>query len=60
MCFCRKKNLERVFPIIKWLPEYNASKAVADAIAGVTVGLTVLAQGLAYATVAGLPPIVSS
>jgi len=34
-------------------------KAVADLIAGVTVALTVLPQGLAYATVAGLPPIVS-
>ena len=55
----RRKNLERVFPIVTWLPKYDGRKAVADAIAGITVGLTVLAQGLAYATVAGLPPIVS-
>uniref|UniRef100_A0A2M4CBI8 Putative secreted protein n=1 Tax=Anopheles marajoara TaxID=58244 RepID=A0A2M4CBI8_9DIPT len=29
---------------------------VADLIAGITVGLTVLPQGLAYATLAGLEP----
>lgn len=31
-----------------------------DLIAGLTVGLTVIPQGLAYAVVAGLPPQVSS
>lgn len=40
-----------------WGPQYTRKKAIADLIAGVTVGLTVLPQGLAYATVAGLPPI---
>ncbi|XP_021956171.1 sodium-independent sulfate anion transporter [Folsomia candida] len=53
----RKSNLERVFPILIWGPKYTRQKAMADLIAGVTVGLTVLPQGLAYATVAGLPPI---
>jgi len=32
---------------------------VADIIAGITVGLTILPQALAYAQVAGLPPQVS-
>lgn len=40
----------------KWLPTYNSEKAIADLIAGVTVGLTVIPQALAYATLAGLPP----
>ncbi|CAG7668207.1 unnamed protein product [Allacma fusca] len=52
-----RKNLERTLPILKWGPKYTKQKAVADLIAGLTVGLTILPQGLAYATVAGLPPI---
>ncbi|XP_030372598.1 sodium-independent sulfate anion transporter isoform X2 [Scaptodrosophila lebanonensis] len=48
--------LIRIFPGIKWLHGYTAQDAVADLIAGVTVGLTVLPQGLAYATLAGLEP----
>jgi MFS superfamily sulfate permease-like transporter len=55
----RKKNLERTFPILKWGRTYTKQKCISDLIAGITVGLTVLPQGLAYATVAGLPPIVS-
>ncbi|XP_045448781.1 sodium-independent sulfate anion transporter [Melitaea cinxia] len=48
--------LHKRLPIVKWLPEYNSEKALADFIAGVTVGLTVIPQALAYATLAGLPP----
>lgn len=51
-----KKNLKKKFPIINWLPEYNTTKAVSDFIAGLSVGLTILPQGLALATVAGLEP----
>lgn len=43
-------------PITKWMAEYNTEKMFADAIAGVTVGLTVIPQALAYATLAGLEP----
>lgn len=43
-------------PITKWFPDYNSEKALADFIAGVTVGLTVIPQALAYATLAGLHP----
>ncbi|CAH2238317.1 jg17474 [Pararge aegeria aegeria] len=43
-------------PIIKTVPEYNSEKALADFIAGITVGLTVIPQALAYATLAGLHP----
>ncbi|EDW30318.1 GL17958 [Drosophila persimilis] len=46
----------RLFPGLKWLHGYTGQDAVADMIAGVTVGLTVLPQGLAYATLAGLEP----
>ncbi|XP_067647088.1 sodium-independent sulfate anion transporter isoform X2 [Eurosta solidaginis] len=46
----------RLLPGIKWWHGYAAQDAVADMIAGVTVGLTVLPQSLAYATLAGLEP----
>ncbi|XP_034936756.1 sodium-independent sulfate anion transporter-like [Chelonus insularis] len=46
----------RRIPILSWLPQYNSEKALSDAIAGITVGLTVMPQGLAYAILAGLEP----
>ncbi|XP_058451935.1 sodium-independent sulfate anion transporter [Malaya genurostris] len=49
-------QIENIVPGARWLRGYNAQYAVADLIAGITVGLTVLPQGLAYATLAGLEP----
>lgn len=51
-----RRFLRKRLPIAKWLPVYNSKKALADLIAGVTVGLTVIPQALAYATLAGLEP----
>ncbi|XP_011192479.2 sodium-independent sulfate anion transporter [Zeugodacus cucurbitae] len=51
----RKKTLYKRLPILKWLPHYNRNDAIGDLIAGITVGLTVIPQGLAYSGVAGLP-----
>jgi len=51
-----KKQLKKKIPILGWLPQYNLDWFISDAIAGVTVGLTVIPQGIAYAIVAGLPP----
>lgn len=48
---------KRVLPITQWLPNYSKSKLVGDLIAGITVGIMLLPQGMAYSTVAGLPPI---
>jgi len=55
-CKRMKKNARKKLPILDWLPLYNADSGVSDMIAGVTVGLTVIPQGIAYAVVAGLPP----
>ena len=41
--------------MLGWLPRYSLSCLRLDLIAGVTVGLTVVPQALAYAEVAGLP-----
>lgn len=53
---CNKKTLTSRLPIVSWLPAYDLECAISDLIAGVTVGLTVIPQGIAYAIVAGLPP----
>lgn len=53
---CRMKTLKKRLPIVSWLPKYNRSDALGDLIAGLTVGLTVIPQGLAYSGVVGLPP----
>lgn len=52
----RKKLLYKKIPFLRWIKDYNLNKFIADFIAGLTVGLTILPQGLAYATLAELPP----
>ena len=44
-------------PIISWLQTYKLRSLQCDLIAGLTVGLKVIPQGLAYAVIAGLDPI---
>ena len=44
-------------PILRWLPELREPGAVrADALAGLTGAIVVLPQGVAFATLAGMPP----
>lgn len=50
-----KQLLLRRIPILAWLPLYSWSKLLQDILAGLTVGLTAIPQGIAYAIVAGLP-----
>ncbi|XP_020291043.1 sodium-independent sulfate anion transporter-like isoform X1 [Pseudomyrmex gracilis] len=50
-----KGLLQRRIPILAWLPLYSWSKLLHDTLAGLTVGLTAIPQGIAYAIVAGLP-----
>ncbi len=41
-----------------WIPQYNVKKnLLSDAVAGLTVAAMLVPQGLAYAIVAGMPPI---
>lgn len=50
---------ERVFRhinILNWLPQYSKQDGIGDLIAGITVGLTMMPQGIAYASLAGLSP----
>lgn len=56
LCIDLTEMVKKRIPITKWLPDYNSEKLICDMIAGITVGLTVMPQGLAYATLAGLEP----
>jgi SulP family sulfate permease len=49
--------IARFFPIIKDLLTYNQATLFSDLIAGVSIAVIVIPQGLAYAMIAGLPPI---
>lgn len=51
------KTLKRLIPILEWLPNYKASWIRGDIIAGITVAIILIPQGIAYALIAGLPPI---
>uniref|UniRef100_A0A493SVG8 Solute carrier family 26 member 11 n=1 Tax=Anas platyrhynchos platyrhynchos TaxID=8840 RepID=A0A493SVG8_ANAPP len=53
---CWLRALRRRLPVLGWLPRYSPGWLQLDLIAGVTVGITVVPQALAYAEVAGLPP----
>lgn len=48
--------LYKVFPFLRWLPRVNRSTARSDLIAGLTGAIIVLPQGVAFATIAGMPP----
>ncbi|XP_046959646.1 sodium-independent sulfate anion transporter-like, partial [Vanessa cardui] len=54
--FCNMESWRRRLPISIWLPNYCLEYLLRDAIAGITVGLTSIPQGIAYAILAGLPP----
>nr|CAG8505355.1 8490_t:CDS:2 [Entrophospora candida] len=45
-----------LFPILTWIKNYNFTWLYGDAVAGMTAGLVVIPQGMAYALVVGLTP----
>ncbi|XP_068084543.1 sodium-independent sulfate anion transporter [Anabrus simplex] len=49
-----KQLLIQHVPILSWLPHYTKLDGVADVIAGLTIGLTMMPQSIAYASLAGL------
>ncbi|MEM6829790.1 MAG: sulfate permease [Bacteroidota bacterium] len=51
------KSIKRFFPFLEWLPTYRRSQLSGDVYAGVTVGVMLIPQGMAYALIAGLPPV---
>ncbi|MBE7628745.1 SulP family inorganic anion transporter [Tenacibaculum piscium] len=50
-------KLKKIIPILDWLPNYKKTQIRGDVIAGITVATVLIPQGIAYALIAGLPPI---
>ena len=48
--------LKKFFPFLAWWPMVNAQTLRTDLFAGITGAVIVLPQGVAFATIAGLPP----
>ncbi len=46
----------RLLPFLLWLPLVNRSTLRADLLAGLSGGIVLVPQGVAFATIAGLPP----
>lgn len=49
--------MQQYFPVLEWIKTYNKSLFKTDFSAGVTVGIMLIPQGMAYAMIAGLPPV---
>ncbi len=49
-------QLEKVFPFLTWFKHVTRDTIKADIFAGLTGAVIVLPQGVAFATIAGLPP----
>jgi SulP family sulfate permease len=50
-------KLAKFFPILDWLVNYKKSDLQGDLSAGLTVGIMLIPQGMAYSMLAGLDPI---
>lgn len=50
-------RLAELVPSIAWLTKYDRDDLRGDLAAGITIGVLLIAQGMAYAMIAGMPPI---
>ncbi|KAL2507757.1 Sulfate transporter 3.1 [Forsythia ovata] len=50
-------GLQYLFPILEWGPRYTFKFFKADLIAGITIASLAIPQGISYAKLANLPPI---
>ena len=49
--------MRKFLPFLGWLSHYKKSDFPKDVVAGLTVGIILVPQGMAYAMIAGLPPV---
>lgn len=50
-------GLQYIFPIFEWGPRYTIDFFKSDLIAGITIASLAIPQGISYAKLANLPPI---
>ncbi|MDX1586507.1 MAG: sulfate permease [Balneolaceae bacterium] len=49
--------LKKTFKITDWISDYESLQFTGDLKAGLTTGMMLIPQGMAYAVIAGMPPI---
>ena len=52
------QRLKKYVPALEWMRAYDREDLPGDVVAGLTVAVMLIPQGMAYAMLAGLPPIV--
>ncbi|CAI8601200.1 unnamed protein product [Vicia faba] len=50
--------LQYLFPIFQWGPQYNLKLLRSDIVSGLTIASLAIPQGISYAKLANLPPII--
>ncbi|KAM7277226.1 hypothetical protein ACFE04_019092 [Oxalis oulophora] len=53
-----KRIVEYFLPVVQWLPKYNLDQFKFDLLAGITITSLAIPQGISYAKLANLPPII--
>ncbi|EPS58454.1 hypothetical protein M569_16360, partial [Genlisea aurea] len=51
-------GLQYVFPILEWFPSYGFRSFRSDLVSGITIASLAIPQGISYAKLANLPPII--
>ncbi|CBI28093.3 unnamed protein product, partial [Vitis vinifera] len=51
-------GLHCLFPILQWVPSYSLSTFRSDLVSGLTIASLAIPQGISYAKLANLPPII--
>jgi sulfate permease, SulP family len=49
--------VQRLLPVLGWLPTYRRDWLLPDALAGLAVWAVMVPEGMAYAGIVGVPPI---
>ncbi len=52
-----KQIINSFLPFLSWLKDYDRDKLAKDFVAGITVAVVLIPQVMAYANLAGLPPV---
>ncbi|XWS34495.1 hypothetical protein CRYUN_Cryun21dG0043200 [Craigia yunnanensis] len=50
--------VQYIFPILQWVPNYSLKLFKSDVVSGLTIASLAIPQGISYAKLASLPPIV--